>query len=91
MDELDSRVEEFDCRVEEFESQVRRIRGRGVKEYSRRVDEFALLGHRTYQTNRDRSPSKGPLSQVHAITVVSSRSSSVLPELALQLASQKPA
>ena len=42
---FDSRVEEFDCRVEEFESSGG-IRGRGVKEYSRRVDEFALLGHR---------------------------------------------
>ena len=34
-------------RVDEFESS-RGIRGRGVNEYSRRVDEFVLLGHRTY-------------------------------------------
>ena len=41
-------MKEFDCPVEEFESQVEELyRGRGVKEYSRRVDEFVLLGHRT--------------------------------------------
>ena len=56
MKEFDSRVEEFDSRVEEFDSRVEEfessggISGRGVKEYSRRVDEFVLLGHRTYAT-----------------------------------------
>ena len=46
MKEVDSRVEEFDSRVEEFESSGG-ISGRGVKEYSRRVDKFVLLDHRS--------------------------------------------
>ena len=46
MEELDSRVEEFESLVEEFESSGG-ISGRGVKEYSRRVDGFVLLDHRT--------------------------------------------
>ena len=55
MEELDSRVEEFDSRVDELDSRVDEfeshesggISGRGVNEYSRRVDGFVLLGHRT--------------------------------------------
>ena len=35
--------------MEEFES-TGGISARGVKEYSRRVEEFVLLGHRTYHT-----------------------------------------
>ena len=48
VEEFDSRVEEFDSRVDEFESQVDElVVVHGVKEYSRRVVEFVLLGHRT--------------------------------------------
>ena len=49
-------MEEFCSGVNECDSKMKEW-GRGVKEYSRRVDEFVLLGHRTVHLNNDTNKS----------------------------------